>query len=103
MKALLDTNIILLQEVNKDVSQDVRILYRWLERGGYTKCVHPLIIEEVGINANFFTGMNGYELLAAPSPLAKEVLSLSQQEDHSDTDKKNTLYLMKYSWGKLMF
>ena len=39
MKALLDTNIIIHREANKVVSQDIGILYRWLDRGNYTKCI----------------------------------------------------------------
>ena len=47
MKALLDTNIIIHREANKIVSQDIGILYRWLDRGKYTKCIHSATIEEI--------------------------------------------------------
>ena len=52
MKALLDTNIIIHREANKIVSQDIGILYRWLDRGQYTKCIHSATIEEVKKNPN---------------------------------------------------
>ena len=47
VKALLDTNIIIHREASKIINQDVGILYRWLDRGGYTKCIHSLTIKEI--------------------------------------------------------
>ena len=47
MKALLDTNIIIYREASKVINQDIGILYRWLERAKYTKCVHSLSIAEI--------------------------------------------------------
>ena len=47
MKALLDTNIIIHREASKVINQDIGILYRWLERGKYTKCIHSLTIKEI--------------------------------------------------------
>ena len=47
MKALLDTNIIIHREANKVVSQDIGILYRWLDRVHYTKCIHSSTIDEI--------------------------------------------------------
>lgn len=47
MKALLDTNIIIHREASKIINQDIGILYRWLERANYIKCVHLLSISEI--------------------------------------------------------
>ena len=61
MKALLDTNIIIHREANRIVSQDIGILYRWLDRGKYTKCIHSATIEEVKKNPLL-------EILSVPEP-----------------------------------
>lgn len=47
MKALLDTNIIIHREASRVINQDVGILYRWLERAKYTKCIHSLTMAEI--------------------------------------------------------
>ena len=50
MKALLDTNIIIHREASRIIMQDVGILYRWLDRVKYIKCVHSLTINEIEKN-----------------------------------------------------
>ena len=50
MKALLDTNIIIHREASRVISQDIGILYRWLDRGKYTKCIHSITIDEIKKN-----------------------------------------------------
>lgn len=47
MKALLDTNILIHREASKIINEDIGILYRWLDKGGYTKCIHSLSIKEI--------------------------------------------------------
>ncbi len=48
MKALLDTNIIIHREaITPAVHQDVGILFRWLDRLKYEKCIHPLTVAEI--------------------------------------------------------
>ena len=48
MKALLDTNIIIHREaITPAVHGDVGVLYRWLDRLKYEKCVHPLTVAEI--------------------------------------------------------
>ena len=79
MKALLDTNIIIHREANTIVSQDIGILYRWLDRAKYTKCIHSATINEVKKNPNkktvetFLVKLNSYEIIEIPSPLQDAV------------------------------
>ena len=47
MKALLDTNIIIHREADRVINQDIGILFRWLDRAKYVKCMHPCSIEEL--------------------------------------------------------
>ena len=81
MKALLDTNIIIHREANTVVSQDVGILYRWLERGKYTKCIHSATIEEI--------------------KLQEEVRKISEEMDVTENDTTDTLLLNEVFVGRV--
>ena len=99
MKALLDTNIIIHREANKIVSQDIGILYRWLDRGQYTKCIHSATIDEVKKNPNketvelFLVKMKSYEVIDIPSPLHNDVQTISERFDTTNNDKIDTILL----------
>lgn len=107
MKALLDTNIIIHREANRIVSQDIGILYRWLDRGKYTKCVHSATVEEVKKNPNketvdlFLVKLNSYELIDIPSPLKDEVKAVSAKYDVTDNDKVDTTLLNEAFSGRV--
>ena len=93
MKALLDTNIIIHREASKVINQDVGILYRWLERAKYTKCVHSLTINEIEKYKNqqavetFQVKLDSYEQIEIPSPLQEEVKTISEKIDVNENDK----------------
>ena len=99
MTALLDTNIIIHREANKIVSQDIGILYRWLDRGLYTKCIHSATIEEVKKNPCketvdlFLVKLESYEIIDIPSPLQDEVKTVSRHFDTTENDKVDTILL----------
>ncbi len=107
MKALLDTNIIIHREANKIVSQDIGILYRWLDRGQYTKCIHSATIEEVKKNPNketvdlFLVKLESYEVIDIPSPLQDEVKKVSDQFDTTNNDKVDTVLLNEVFIGRV--
>ena len=107
MKALLDTNIIIHREANKIVSQDIGILYRWLDRGQYTKCIHSATIEEVKKNPNeetvdlFLVKLESYEVIDIPSPLQDEVKNVSDQFDTTDNDIVDTVLLNEMFVGRV--
>ena len=101
MKTLLDTDIIVLRELGNDASQDIRILFRWLDRGGYTKCILPVTLHDINNASDLLTRQSEYELIKTPSPLADKILELSSQEDHSDKDKDNTLLLNEVYLGRV--
>ena len=99
MKALLDTNIIIHREANKIVSQDIGILYRWLDRGQYTKCVHSATIAEINKNPNketvdvFSVKLESYEVIELPSPIQEEVKAVAKKIDTTENDKIDTILL----------
>ena len=107
MKALLDTNIIIHREANRIVSQDIGILYRWLDRGQYTKCIHSATIAEVKKNPNketvdlFLVKLESYEVIEIPSPLQDEVKTVSEQFDTTDNDKVDTVLLNEVFVGRV--
>jgi hypothetical protein len=99
MKALLDTNIIIHRETDKVVVQDIGILFRWLDRTDYTKCIHPITIEEIQKHKDgtvvhaFITKLDSYEQIKIPAPLQPEVVRISKQLDENENDKNDTLLL----------
>jgi len=107
MKALLDTNIIIHREASKVINQDVGILYRWLERVKYTKCVHSLTISEIEKYKNqqavdtFQIKLDSYERIEIPSPLQAEVIAVSQKIDVSENDKNDTQLLNEVFVGRV--
>jgi hypothetical protein len=47
MKILLDTNIIIHREASRIVLEDIGQVFKWLDKLGYTKYVHPITVEEI--------------------------------------------------------
>lgn len=52
MRILLDTNIIIHREASKVVNQDIGLLFNWLDRLHYEKCIHPDSIREISKHQN---------------------------------------------------
>lgn len=107
MKALLDTNIIIHREANRIVSQDIGILYRWLDRGLYTKCIHSATIEEIKKNPRketvnlFLVKLESYEIIDIPSPLQDKVQTVSRYLDTTENDKVDTILLNEIFVGRV--
>ena len=107
MKALLDTNIIIHREASRIINQDVGILYRWLERAKYTKCVHSLTISEIDKYKNqqtvetFQIKLNSYEQIEIPSPLQKEIIAISKKIDVNENDRNDTQLLNEVFIGRV--
>jgi len=107
MKALLDTNIIIHREASKVINQDVGILYRWLERAKYTKCVHSLTISEIEKYKNqqivdtFQIKLDSYEHIEIPSPLQSEAKAVSVKIDVNENDKNDTQLLNEVFVGRV--
>ncbi|MCR6642547.1 MAG: hypothetical protein NVV82_27035 [Sporocytophaga sp.] len=107
MKALLDTNIIIHREASKIINQDVGILYRWLERAKYIKCVHSITITEIEKYKNketvntFQIKLDSYERIEIPSPLQNEIIALSVNIDINENDKNDSLLLNEVFVGRV--
>lgn len=107
MKALLDTNIIIHREASRIVNQDVGILYRWLERVKYIKCVHSLSIAEIEkykdreTVQSFQIKLESYEQIEIPSPLQAEVKNVSDKIDVNTNDINDTQLLNEVFVGRV--
>lgn len=103
MKVLLDTNIIIHREASKIVNQDIGILFNWLDKLHYTKCVHPLTAEELKKNisketvATMGIKLTNYQILKTEAPFHNVVKEVSSdfdvtENDFSDTKLLNEVY-----------
>ncbi len=107
MKALLDTNIIVHREACQVVSQDIGTLYRWLDRGKYTKCIHSETIKEFNKNPNketvklFNVKLGSYEVIEIPSPMDNKVIEVSARIDTTENDKVDTILLNEVFVGRV--
>jgi len=102
MKALLDTNIVIHRETGKVVNRDIGTLFKWLEKANYSKCVHPVTIEELNKNkdeaalASLKIKLESYVHLktVAPRTLAivrAEALDVNEN-DRNDTKLLNEVF-----------
>ncbi len=107
MKALLDTNIIIHREAGKIVNQDVGILFRWLDRAKYAKCIHPISIEEIKRNPNvatvqtFMAKLGSYEQLEITTPLQDPVKQVSIEMDVNRNDLNDTILVNEVFAGRV--
>jgi predicted nucleic acid-binding protein len=103
MKILLDTNIIIHREASKILIEDIGLLFYWLDKLHYTKCIHPLTIAELNRNINPETAktmqlkLANYHLLKTEAPLNDRVKEISSAvdsvvNDTNDTKLLNELY-----------
>jgi rRNA-processing protein FCF1 len=99
MKVLLDTNIIILRETKDPPNDEIGRLFWWIDKLGYKKCIHQVIIYEISKNQNikareaFFIKMKSYHSLPTVAPLNPEVQKISTKYDTSDNDRNDTLLL----------
>lgn len=99
MKVLLDTNIVIHREASRILNVDIGVLFRWLEKGKYIKCVHPVTVNEIKKNNNQETvnalsiKLESYEVLKITTPLRPEVIAVSDKIDVNQNDKNDTILL----------
>lgn len=109
MKVLLDTNIVIHREASRILNVDIGVLFRWLDKGGYTKCVHPVTVEEIKKNINKATvetlcvKLESYELLQVASPLSQEVKNVSNSIDINSNDINDSIILNEIFTGRIDF
>lgn len=101
MKVLLDTNIVIHREASRILNVDIGVLFRWLDKGKYIKCVHPITIQEIEKNSNQETAktlgvkLESYEVLKTTSPLLQQVIAVSDSIDVNQNDKNGKILIQK--------
>jgi len=99
MRALLDTNILIHREAPIISRQNIGLLFNWLDRLRYEKCVHPISILEIEqykderLRRSFATKLASYRLIRAPAPISTEVQTLSDAVDSTENDLNDTKIL----------
>ena len=108
MRVLLDTNIIIHREANRVINEDIGSLFNWLDRLHYTKCVHPLTLEEISKYQNedvvktMAIKIKNYDQLKTESPESDEITSI-RANDTTRNDFIDTSLLKEVFNGRVDF
>lgn len=107
MRALLDTNIIIHREAPVGVNQSIGALFKWLDKAGYEKCIHPITINELKKHGNekirqgLAIKLDSYSTLKTVAPLANEVRAVSDEIDTNANDINDTRLLNEVFQGRV--
>src|SRR5690348_16818725 len=99
MKTLLDTNIVIHREASHVVRKDIGILFRWLDKLHYTKCVHFATVLEINkynekrTRETLNIKLDSYNVLQVQSALNPAVQSVASTIDITPNDHNDTLLL----------
>jgi predicted nucleic acid-binding protein len=106
MRVLLDTNILIHRESSVVVRESIGLLFNWLDRLKYNKCIHPLSRDEIGkhqdarVRAAFAAKLASYGLLKTLAPVATETQALLAK-DATENDRNDTLLLNEVHAGRV--
>lgn len=95
MRVLLDTNIIIHREASRIFNEDIGLLFNWMDKLHYEKCVHPLSIEEIKghkdevVVNTMEIKISNYQVLQTLSPETPEIETL-RENDNSRNDEIDT-------------
>jgi predicted nucleic acid-binding protein len=95
MRVLLDTNIIIHREASTVVMREIGVLFSWLDKLGYNKCVHPLTVKEIckhkdkRVVDTFTAKIKNYSELKTEAPESPAIQSL-RATDQNDNDSIDT-------------
>lgn len=99
MRVLLDTNIIIHREANRVINDDIGILFGWLDRLGYEKCIHPLSLGEIQKYKDERTvksieaKVKNYNELKTEAPETDEIKAIRKKYDKNVNDSIDTSLL----------
>ena len=104
MRILLDTNIIVHREASTVVRKEIGVLFNWLDRLHYTKCIHPLSINEIEkhqdpkVVATFKIKLANYTLLKTLAPESPPIRQIRFQD--KDENAQNDTSLLNEVFAK---
>ncbi len=99
MRALLDTNIVIHREASAGINQDIGTLFKWLDKSGYEKCIHPITVSELQkhrderARQNLNVKLHSYEVLKTIAPVALPIQKVSDRYDKTENDKNDSMLL----------
>ncbi|WP_414659403.1 PIN domain-containing protein [Acinetobacter courvalinii] len=109
MKVLLDTNIIIYREANTIIHSEIGVLFGWLDRLNYVKCIHPISLQEIEKNPNektvdtFKKKMASYHLLKTVAPELEVTQKMRKKFDHNENDKNDSTLLNELASNRVDF
>lgn len=92
MKVLLDTNIVIHRENVKVTNPSIGLLFYWLDKLHYEKCIHPWSLEELkgykdkNMQELYETKLPAYTILKSVS-VPQEVFLVKMPKEESSNDK----------------
>lgn len=105
-RALLDTNILIHREARTVIRDDIGTLFRWLDRIGYEKCVHPDSVVEVkrhqdaSVVKTFERKLQSYSLLRTLAEDTPEIAAL-RPGDKTPNDRVDTSMLAQLAGDRV--
>jgi len=99
MKILLDTNIIIHREASRVINEDIGILFNWIDKLKYEKCIHPVSIQEIQkhkdekVVKSMEIKVKSYNLLKTESPETAEIIHIRDTFDNNENDSYDTSLL----------
>ncbi|MBK5225431.1 MAG: hypothetical protein JJD96_02520 [Thermoleophilia bacterium] len=96
MRVLLDTNIVIHREASTIIIEDIGVLFRWLDKLHYEKCIHPVTAQELEKHEDPKTRksiqlkIKNYHVLKTTAPMAPEVDVVSAKYDENDNDENDS-------------
>ena len=108
MRVLIDTNIIIHREASRIQNKDIGLLFNWLDRLKYEKCVHPLSIEEISsyqdkdVVETMRVKIENYNLLKTESKDRDLILEL-RKKDRTKNDSIDTSILKEVYNNRVKF
>jgi len=105
-KVLLDTNIIIHREAVSVVNPDIGILFRWLDKLHYQKCIHRVTVSEIEKHGDprivqaFKIKMSSYEMMETVAPQHQLIAQKCTPLDKTENDKNDSILLNEVLQGR---
>jgi len=99
MRVLLDTNIIIHREASRVVKQEIGLLFNWLDKLHYEKCVHPITVAEIKRYENqqtvktFIIKLDSYHILKSEAPTHPSIKVINEKVDKTENDLNDSKLL----------
>lgn len=109
MRILLDTNIIIHREASQVSIKEIGVLFNWLDKLHYEKCIHPLSLDEIRkhkdttVVETIEAKIKNYNLLRTEAPEVPEIQKIRTDLDSNENDKIDTSLLKEVFCDRVDF